>query len=196
MASQRRSDGKDSSRAVSDRALAQLQRALRTLSAGNRTLLRAQDEAELLHDMCRTIVEQGGYRIACVGYAQHDAARSIRWMASVGWEPVPDATWDETERGRITTGIAIRSGQAVIGRNLRTEPHYDSRRLVEAGFESTSAFPLIAHVPTPLSRQAVRAGFTPPPTPPMPRTPMLCSSTSSRVTRRSTAYRKSAPCAR
>src|SRR5690606_173366 len=39
-------------------------RAFRTLSAGNRTLLRERDEQALLEAMCRAAVEQGGYRVA------------------------------------------------------------------------------------------------------------------------------------
>ena len=41
--------------------LESVSRALRTLSAGNRTLLRASDEQELLREMCKVIIEQGGY---------------------------------------------------------------------------------------------------------------------------------------
>jgi diguanylate cyclase len=38
--------------------LESVSRALRTLSAGNRTLLRASDEQELVRDMCRVIVSR------------------------------------------------------------------------------------------------------------------------------------------
>ncbi len=51
--------------------------ALRTLSAGNHTLLHASDEQELLHDMCQVIVEKGGYRMASVAYAAHDKDKSL-----------------------------------------------------------------------------------------------------------------------
>ena len=108
--------------------LACVHRALRTLSAGNRTLLRASDEQQLLHDMCRVIVETGGYRIAYVGYAVHDEQKSIRWMAGVG----PDIetmrafhfTWADDAMGSSATGTAIRTGQPVVGR-LLSDPAYD-----------------------------------------------------------------------
>jgi len=44
--------------------LAQANRALRVLSAGNRTMLHGHDEPGLLQDMCRAIVEAGDYRMA------------------------------------------------------------------------------------------------------------------------------------
>jgi len=50
-------------------SLARALRAHRTISSGKRTLLRASDEAELLHAMCTVAVEQGGYARAGVTYA-------------------------------------------------------------------------------------------------------------------------------
>ncbi|HSM93619.1 MAG TPA: EAL domain-containing protein [Anaeromyxobacteraceae bacterium] len=125
-----------------------LARAYRTLSAGNRMLLRASDEPALLGQMCRVLVEQGGFRLAAVGYAQTDAARSVRWAASAGVDPVlRDLTWSDTPQGRVATGTAIRTGEPVIGRNLRSDPSYlpwpeGIRALLEQGCEAVSAFPL------------------------------------------------------
>ena len=47
---------------VSVEAYKRLYRALRTLSAGNRTLARAVDESSLAREMCNAIVDHGGYR--------------------------------------------------------------------------------------------------------------------------------------
>jgi diguanylate cyclase len=128
-------------------------RALRTLSAGNHTLLHAIDEQELLHAMCRVIVEKGGYHSASVAYAQHDAEKSIRWMAYVGNETgfleSLHYTWADTELGGSATGTAIRTGKPSIGRNLLTDPTYDDpafARLrddaIRRGYAATTALPL------------------------------------------------------
>jgi len=123
-------------------------RALRTLSAGNRTLLRAREEAELLQDMCRVIVEQGGYRVAAVGYAEHDARKSIRLMACVGTEHSAleelHLTWADTDLGHAAAGTAIRTGQPSIGRHLLSDPAYQAVRdhAQKAGYGAASAFPL------------------------------------------------------
>jgi diguanylate cyclase (GGDEF)-like protein len=142
--------------AASAQTLAQVQRALKTLSAGNRTLLRAQEEAQLLRDMCRVIVEEGGYRLAGVAYAEHDADKSIRWVGMAVAEPGLDrvvtdhvSTWADTDAGGTATGTAIRTGQAIVGRHLRTDPHYASWRndwigeLLKRDCASVSAFPLM-----------------------------------------------------
>ena len=47
--------------------LRRVNRALRTLSAGNESLVRATSEAELLERMCRVLVEVGGHTLAWIG---------------------------------------------------------------------------------------------------------------------------------
>ncbi|HET9658599.1 MAG TPA: HD domain-containing phosphohydrolase [Kineosporiaceae bacterium] len=51
-----------------EEAQQRLNRALKTLSSANETLVRAGDEASLLSGMCRVMVEVGGYRRAWIGY--------------------------------------------------------------------------------------------------------------------------------
>lgn len=123
-------------------------RALRTLSAGNQTLLRATDESELLRQMCEVIVEEGGYRVASVGYAEHDERKTIRMMACVGMdravlEALP-LTWADTGTGQWAVATAIRTGKPSVGRHLLTEPTYASIRTYaqKAGYAAVTAFPL------------------------------------------------------
>jgi len=132
--------------------LASVLRALRTLSAGNRSLLRAADEEELLHDMCRVIVEKGGYRIACVGYAVHDEQKSISWKAAVGTDVAEMAefqfTWSDTDSGQSAIGTAIRTGTPVVGRHLSdasySRPSFAllHERAVKSGLSAFTALPL------------------------------------------------------
>jgi diguanylate cyclase (GGDEF)-like protein len=133
--------------------LERVNRALRTLGAGNHTLLHASDEQTLLHDMCQVIVETGGYRLASVGYAQHDEQKSIRWMASVGLETAfletLHYTWGDTELGRTVAATAICTGEPSVARNLLTDPVYAGpayarmrEQAVQEGFASGTAFPL------------------------------------------------------
>lgn len=125
-----------------------IHRALRTLSAGNRTLLRACSEETLLYDMCRVIVEQGGYRVAWVGYAQHDEHKSIRPMACVGVEAgvleATHLTWADSGLGLGPTGTAVRTGRPVVGRNILTDPALVQWRdeASRQGHGAISVFPL------------------------------------------------------
>jgi signal transduction histidine kinase len=84
------------------------------LSAGNRTLLGWHDEASLLDQMCRAIVEAGGFRLAWIGYAEADGR--IRPMASCSTETADglQVSWDHADEGRGPVGRAIRQGQLQV----------------------------------------------------------------------------------
>ncbi len=89
-------------------------RVLRTIGAGNAVLFHSVEEDELVARMCREIVEIGGYRMAWIGLAEHDEARTIRPVAVAGHEDgylsLAGMTWADEPRGGGPTGIAIRSG--------------------------------------------------------------------------------------
>lgn len=131
-----------------------LNRALRTLSAGNRMLLRASDETDLLQGMCRVIVEEGGYRSAAVGYARHDEQKSLPIMAYAISAQHPTVTdeyvrnvglsWADSVFGRTVAGNAIRTGQPCVVRDVMTDPGSAPWRenSIRFGYGSTSAFPL------------------------------------------------------
>lgn len=128
--------------------LRRVNRARKTLSAVNRTLVRAADEQTLLGEICRIVVEEGGYRYAWVGYAQHDEDRGVQVMAHVGVERSHleslRLTWADDERGRSATGLAIRTGQPSVGRNLLKDPDLRPWRdeALRRGYAAISAFPL------------------------------------------------------
>jgi PAS domain S-box-containing protein len=56
----------------SESHLHRVNRALRTLSAGNETLVRATSEQELFDDMCRVMVDVGGHVMAFIGNPARD----------------------------------------------------------------------------------------------------------------------------
>lgn len=69
-----------------EEALRKLNRAQRALIACDEALVRAVNEMELLNEICRIVVDLGGYRMAWVGYAQDDAVHPIKPMAWQGHE--------------------------------------------------------------------------------------------------------------
>lgn len=97
-----------------------VERALRALSSCNQAMMRATAEGELLNDICRILVEVGGYRSAWVGLAEHDAAKTVRAVArygvDAGYIDAARITWADTERGRGPTGTAIRTARSWAGR--------------------------------------------------------------------------------
>ncbi len=125
-----------------------LNRALLAISQCNQVLLRAQNEEELLHHICRIVVETGGYRMAWVGYAEHDEAKSIHPVAQAGIEEGYLETlmlsWDDIERGRGPTGTAIRTGQPSLINNLPGDSRFLPWReeAIKRGYSSNQSFPL------------------------------------------------------
>lgn len=101
-------------------------RALRTLSSGNRTLLRERNEEKLLNAMCRVAVEAGGYAAAYVCFARHDEAKSIDVMAAQGADrgflKSATLTWADTASGRGSVGRCIRGGERVVLRSIVKDP--------------------------------------------------------------------------
>src|SRR5512142_3138318 len=93
-------------------------RALTTLSKCSEALVHATSESDLLKDICRIIVEEGGYRLAWVGFAEHDAEKTVRPVAYGGFEAgyleKLEITWADTARGRGPTGTAIRTGHPAM----------------------------------------------------------------------------------
>jgi PAS domain S-box-containing protein len=136
-------------RAQAEEALRTVNRAYRTLSDCNQVLIRAQSEPALLQAICQTIVEVGGYRLAWVGFAEQDEAKTVRPVARAGHEAgYLDAamiTWDDSERGRGPTGTAIRTGKLVTARHIQTDPDFESWRVetVKRGYASSVSLPLV-----------------------------------------------------
>ena len=129
-----------------ERRLAYANRALRVLSAGNQAMLRAGNEHELMVEMCRAIVEAGGYRLAWVGFAEHDKRVELvaSWGAAADFLDSLNLTWDETASGQGPTGTAIRRGIPVTCSNVQTDPDYAPwrERAQRHGYASSLALPL------------------------------------------------------
>jgi PAS domain S-box-containing protein len=137
-----------SERAQAEQRLRELNRALRTLSACNQAVIRATDEQELLYDVCRVVVEVGGYRLTWIGYAQQDENKSVRPIAQAGFEDgyldTLNITWADDERGRGPTGTTIRTGEPAIARDILTDPSFAPWReqAMARGYASSIALPL------------------------------------------------------
>ncbi len=124
------------------------ERALRSLHACNESLLRATNEQSLLHQICDLVVNVGGYRMAWVGYAEHDEKKTVRVVASSGFESgyleALHVTWADEERGRGPTGTAIRTGMASVCHDVTSDPHFAPWRenAIKRGYRSALVLPL------------------------------------------------------
>ncbi len=130
--------------------LRRVNQSLQTLSKCNEALVRATDENSLLARICQIITEVGDYRMAWVGYANQDEAKSVRPVAQAGAESgyvkQLRVTWSDTELGRGPAGTAIRTGQPAIFLNLAENPAFAPWRQEASlhGFSSCVGLPLRA----------------------------------------------------
>jgi len=111
-----------------EESLLRLNRTLKVLSRCNETLVRATDEKALLHGVCDILVTLGGYLLAWVGFPRQDAARTIEVAAHAGADGdylrTLQLSWGDNEQGRGPTARAIREGEAVVSRQIGTDPRF------------------------------------------------------------------------
>lgn len=135
-------------RKLTELELVRANRALRLLSGANQALLKIQDEQELLDAIGKTVVDIGGYRLMWIGYAEHDAEKTVRPVCQAGFgkDYLKSAkiTWDDTKQGRGPTGMAIRTGKIQLACDIINDPKMSPWRemAVKHGYHSSVALPL------------------------------------------------------
>jgi len=128
--------------------LQRLNRAWRVRSACNQAVNRCDEEMDLLEQVCRAVVTEGGYRLAWVGYAQNDPAKSIKPVAQAGpgqgYMNNLVATWGDGPPGLGPTGMAIRTAQPVVCNRFYSDPIFAPwrSRAEEYGLKSSASLPL------------------------------------------------------
>jgi len=131
-------------------SLVRVNRELRMLSSCNQALLHAENEEWLLAEICRIIVDNGGYLFSWVGVPESDAAKSVRPVAQAGTDAgylaAAKISWAETAHGQGPVGRAIREHAMRICHDIDREPSFapwreDARR---RGYVSAIALPLLS----------------------------------------------------
>ncbi len=123
-------------------------RALRTISAGNRLLMRVHDESELLHSMCQIAVDEGGYALAWYGKKRDDVSHRVEVVASSsGHEKYLEDLvihWNDDEFAQGPTGRAFRTGQTCTSSDIDVDVTFEPwrTRARQNGFRSTAAIPV------------------------------------------------------
>jgi len=139
---------------ITDRKLAEAElerksRALLLSDQCNNALIHAQDEDVLLKQICGTIVDTGGYRMAWVGYAEQDITKKIRPVSHAGFVDgyleTLQISWADDKYGHGPAGSAIRTRQPCSIHNVQEDPHFYSWRdqATSRGYTSILSIPLI-----------------------------------------------------
>ncbi len=128
--------------------LLKAKRVIQALSECNNAVIHIKDEVILLHEICRMVVEAGGYRMAWVGYAEDDEERTVTPVARYGHEEgYLDAirvSWMDNERGRGPAGMSIRTALPCMARSVQEYPGFAPFRAeaMKRGYASVAGFPL------------------------------------------------------
>ena len=142
-------------RDITERRMAELEmrrlnRSLRLLSDSNLLLLQAADEATLLSDICRLMVESGDYVMAWVGVPEDDAQKSVRPVAVAGDEngylKSVSISWDgDSPLGQGPTGTALRTGKPFVNQNAESNPRLSPWRdaVLKRGYRSSIGLPFV-----------------------------------------------------
>jgi PAS domain S-box-containing protein len=124
-------------------------RTLKALNSGIHVLLHATDEFSLLQSACRTVAEDCGHAMVWIGFAEDDEEKSVRPVASAGFEEgyleTLELTWADAERGRGPTGTAIRTGKPCGCGDMLSDPAFEPWRneAIKRGYASSLVLPLI-----------------------------------------------------
>ncbi len=134
-----------SDRLDAEKRLSRTNRLLQMLSFGNEALVQSEEEIALLRDICRIIVETGGFTAAWIGLRDGDG--SLHCAAQSGLDDDPDqicSAWDEKRGGcpsleRVTSG-----GKPIIISNMAEDPELSVclQKLIRRGITSMAALPL------------------------------------------------------
>ncbi|HET8668629.1 MAG TPA: PAS domain S-box protein, partial [Terriglobales bacterium] len=129
--------------------LRQTNQILRMVSECNQALVRISDEHRLMEEICRVIIDVGGYRMAWVGFAEPDEAKSVRPVAAVGVEngylDKIRISWADDPFGQGPTGTSIRTKTVCLGTDFLTQSQLAPWKALalERGFRSSIALPLV-----------------------------------------------------
>jgi PAS domain S-box-containing protein len=103
----------------------------------------------LLVEVCRICTEWAGYRMAWVGLAEQDEAKTIRPAAQAGFEEgyleQIRVTWADSEHGRGPVGTAVRTASPCVIRDTGADPRFAPWRdeALRRGYASCAGLPLM-----------------------------------------------------
>ncbi len=135
----------------SETEMRRLNRALRTLSLCNTTLVHAEAEHELMDDICQILIEHGGYRFVWVGYDKdHTSGQHIQPASYAGHggeflqllmeKSETNGVYEQAQR-------ALRENTPVVMRDLSREEHLSTqwcKAALKSGYAAAVALPLAA----------------------------------------------------
>jgi len=129
--------------------IARANRALRMLSDSNQALIHINDESELLNEVCRIVVEVGGYSLAWIGFLEYNDAKTLRPVAHAGnnsgYIEMANVSWGDNAQGQGPGGVSVRTGKPCVIRNISSDKSFSPwhEAAIQRGFKAIIALPLV-----------------------------------------------------
>ncbi len=135
-------------RKQTEEKLRNLNEMLLTIRKINQLIVEADDEAELLRQVCETLVDGRNYKVAWIGFIS-ESSYDVLPVAHAGLEAdylsSVKITLDDSGYGQGTTGNAIKTRRASIMRDITNDKRYWPwlEQAIKRGNAASEAFPLI-----------------------------------------------------
>ncbi|MDD2764796.1 MAG: PAS domain S-box protein [Opitutaceae bacterium] len=136
-------------RKAHEREIERLNRLYAALSQVNQVIVRTKDRRELFSEVCRVLVEYGGFKMAWIGWRNSDT-ETVAPVADFGdadgfLQEIQIRTDDRSE-GQSPVGICLREGRTYVCNDILADPHTLPRRhaAVRRGFRASIALPVRA----------------------------------------------------
>lgn len=131
-----------------ERQVARASRVLRMVSASNQALIRAASEKEMIDQICRKMVELGGYHLAWVRLSQDDQARTLKPIAWYG--PVAETLgdiehqWSDEKWGAGPAEQALKEAKTIVVNEVAKFGDHGAwkKHILGLGLNSSLALPL------------------------------------------------------
>jgi PAS domain S-box-containing protein len=126
--------------------LKSLNRLYSVLSATNRAMVHIRTKSEFFSEICRILVEMGGFRMAWIGTADREHAKILP-VASAGhidgYLDTLSISTEDVPNGRGPTGTAYREGKFVVSNDITLDPRLEPWRenSLKRGYKANAAFP-------------------------------------------------------
>ena len=130
-----------------EREIARLSRLYSALSQVNQAIVMCRDREVLLRKVCQVLVENGGFRMAWIGWHDsetHQVVPVAQWGDDHGFLDGIQVYGDPDPEAQRATGNIFRASEPFISNDLMADPATLSWRpaLQASGFLSTAAFPI------------------------------------------------------
>lgn len=126
-----------------------LNRLYSVLSKINEAIVRIREPQKLFEEACRIAVEEGQFRMAWIGLADHDT-KLIKVVAKYGddegyLDSVRISIDKDTPEGRGPTGIALREGRVYVNNDTENNPAMKPWRdeQLKRGYKASASFPFM-----------------------------------------------------